>query len=114
MDMHAGQLSISPETVRELVDDQFPQWRSLAVQAVDAAGTVNAIFRIGGQLAARFALIPGNVLVCGGAWPGSSTSAAWDQRTLPWILLLPGICSSLAPGRCSATTCGVTIWSGTR
>ncbi len=46
--MHAGQLSVSPETVRELVDDQFARWRSLAIQAVDSAGTVNAIFRIGG------------------------------------------------------------------
>ena len=59
MDMHAGQLSVSPETVRELVDEQFPKWRSLAIQAVDSAGTVNAIFRIGGQFAARFALEPG-------------------------------------------------------
>jgi aminoglycoside phosphotransferase (APT) family kinase protein len=59
VDMHAGQLSVSPETVRELVDEQFPKWRSLAIQAVDSAGTVNAIFRIGGQFAARFALEPG-------------------------------------------------------
>jgi len=52
--MHAGQLAVSPETVRELVADQFPQWRGLAITAVDAPGTVNAIFRIGGQFAARF------------------------------------------------------------
>lgn len=59
MDMHAGQLSVSAETVRGLVDDQFPQWRSLDIQAVNSAGTVNSIFRIGGQFAARFALKPG-------------------------------------------------------
>ena len=58
VDMHASQLIVSPETVRELVDEQFPRWRSLAIQAVDSAGTVNAIFRIGGQFAARFALEP--------------------------------------------------------
>jgi aminoglycoside phosphotransferase (APT) family kinase protein len=58
--MHANQLTVSPETVRELLDDQFPHWRSLAIQAVDSAGTVNAIFRIGGQFAARFALKPGD------------------------------------------------------
>jgi aminoglycoside phosphotransferase (APT) family kinase protein len=45
--------------VRELVDEQFPDWRQLAVTKVDAAGTVNAIFRIGGQFAARFPLRPG-------------------------------------------------------
>ena len=58
VDMHARQLTVSTETVRELVAEQFPRWRSLAIQAVDAAGTVNAIFRIGGRFAARFALEP--------------------------------------------------------
>ena len=61
MDMHAGQLAVSPDTVRELVADQFPLWRGLAIRVVDAPGTVNAIFRIGGQLAARFPLKPGAV-----------------------------------------------------
>jgi len=59
--MHPGQLAVSPETVRELVADQFPQWRGLAITAVDAPGTVNAIFRIGGQFAARFPRQPGDV-----------------------------------------------------
>ena len=54
--MHANQLSVSPETVRRLVDEQFPQWRSLPVRAIASPGTVNAIFRIGDQLAARFPL----------------------------------------------------------
>jgi aminoglycoside phosphotransferase (APT) family kinase protein len=45
--------------VRELVDAQFHGWRQLAVTKVVAAGTVNAIFRIGGRLAARFPLRPG-------------------------------------------------------
>jgi aminoglycoside phosphotransferase (APT) family kinase protein len=46
--------------VRELVDEQFPRWRDLPVKAVESPGTVNAIFRIGGQLAARFPLRPGD------------------------------------------------------
>ena len=58
--MHADQLAASPGMVRELVDEQFPGWRQLAITTVDAAGTVNAIFRIGGQLAARFLLRPGD------------------------------------------------------
>jgi aminoglycoside phosphotransferase (APT) family kinase protein len=58
VDMHAGQLTISAKTVRELVDEQFPRWRSLAIRPVDSQGTVSAIFRIGDQLAARFALEP--------------------------------------------------------
>jgi aminoglycoside phosphotransferase (APT) family kinase protein len=42
--------------VRERVDAQFPGWRQLAITKVDAVGTVNAIFRIGDRLAARFRL----------------------------------------------------------
>ena len=57
--MHAGQLAITVQTVRALVDDQFPAWRGQAITGVRAPGTVNAIFRIGEQLAARFPLQPG-------------------------------------------------------
>ena len=58
--MHEGQLAVSPGMVRELVDSQFPGWSGLAVTAVESPGTVNAIFRVGGRLAARFPLRPGD------------------------------------------------------
>ncbi|MFI9006034.1 aminoglycoside phosphotransferase family protein [Actinosynnema sp. NPDC053489] len=61
MDMHADQLAVSPAAVRRLVDAQFPRWRGLPVTAVASRGTVNAIFRIGDGLAARFPLRPGDV-----------------------------------------------------
>jgi aminoglycoside phosphotransferase (APT) family kinase protein len=54
--MHAGQLTVSVETVRSLVADQFPNWTNLRVEPVRSEGTVNAIFRLGDRLAARFAL----------------------------------------------------------
>jgi len=54
--MHAGQLTVTVETVRELVDEQFPEWRALPIQALASQGTVNAIFRIGDRLVARFPL----------------------------------------------------------
>lgn len=47
VDMHADQLTVSPQTVRELVDEQFPAWRELPVTRVASQGTANAIFRIG-------------------------------------------------------------------
>lgn len=56
--MHADQLSVSYKMVRELVDDQFPSWRQLAITTVEPAGTVNAIFRIGDRFTARFPLRP--------------------------------------------------------
>jgi len=58
--MHANQLAVSPGTVRDLVGAQFPAWRHLTVRAVEPAGTVNAIFRIGDELVARFPLRPGS------------------------------------------------------
>jgi aminoglycoside phosphotransferase (APT) family kinase protein len=59
--MRDNQPAIPPKTVRELVDDQFPQWRALPVRAVASQGTVNAIFRIGDDLAARFPIHPADV-----------------------------------------------------
>lgn len=56
MKMHANQLTVSPETVRTLVEQQFPEWRSLPVRSVAGQGTVNAVFRIGDRFAARFPL----------------------------------------------------------
>ncbi|MFF4620159.1 aminoglycoside phosphotransferase family protein [Nonomuraea jabiensis] len=57
--MHANQLTVSPETVRALVDEQFPEWRSLPITGIAGHGTVNAIFRIGDRFAARFPLQAG-------------------------------------------------------
>jgi aminoglycoside phosphotransferase (APT) family kinase protein len=54
--MHPGQLAVSVPLVRALVDEQFPRWRDLEIKAVSSPGTVNAIFRIGDALAARFPL----------------------------------------------------------
>lgn len=59
--MHANQLTVTPETVRKLVDEQFPEWRGLHVKGVPSQGTVNALFRIGDEYLARFPLEPGDV-----------------------------------------------------
>ncbi|NUR25618.1 MAG: aminoglycoside phosphotransferase family protein [Catenulispora sp.] len=59
--MHDGQLTITTSTVRELIEGQFPQWRGSPVRRVGTNGTVNAVFRIGEDLAARFRLLPDDV-----------------------------------------------------
>ncbi|QYN40178.1 aminoglycoside phosphotransferase family protein [Pseudonocardia sp. DSM 110487] len=59
--MHADQLAVPTETVRALVHEQFPEWARLPITAVVSEGTVNAIFRVGDRLAARFPLRPGDV-----------------------------------------------------
>jgi aminoglycoside phosphotransferase (APT) family kinase protein len=57
MDMHEGQLAIDAGQVRRLVAAQFPEWTHLAVHPVASTGTVNALFRLGDELVARFPLV---------------------------------------------------------
>lgn len=54
--MHPDQITVSPDQVRALVADQAPQWATGRVRFVPTVGTVNSIFRIGDDLAARFPL----------------------------------------------------------
>jgi aminoglycoside phosphotransferase (APT) family kinase protein len=61
MRMHANQLTVPLQVVRALVDAQFPRWRGLPIRHLATQGTVNAIFRIGDRLAARFPLEPRDV-----------------------------------------------------
>ena len=56
--MHEDQLALDVGTVRRLVDEQFPRWRALPIHRVLTSGTVNAIFRLGDDLTARFPLRP--------------------------------------------------------
>jgi aminoglycoside phosphotransferase (APT) family kinase protein len=59
--MHKNQLTVVAGTVRALVAEQFPDWAGLPIRAVMSHGTVNALFRIGDRLAARFPLEPGDL-----------------------------------------------------
>lgn len=56
MTMHDDQIEIPVDVVRTLLDSQFPQLRDAPVDAGESLGTVNAIFRVGEDLAARFPL----------------------------------------------------------
>lgn len=54
--MHRDQVHIDADIARNLIHDQFPQYRDRDVMAVGTSGTVNAIFRVGSDSAARFPL----------------------------------------------------------
>ncbi|MET9555411.1 aminoglycoside phosphotransferase family protein [Streptomyces sp. NPDC006645] len=56
MTMHDDQVDVTAETVGELIREQFPQWRGKEIRFLPSAGTVNAIFRVGDDLSARFPL----------------------------------------------------------
>lgn len=58
MIMHEGQLEISTELVRRLLDEQFPDWAGLPITQVRSTGTVNALFRLGDELSVRLPLMP--------------------------------------------------------
>jgi aminoglycoside phosphotransferase (APT) family kinase protein len=51
--MHADELDIDGSLVRRLLAAQFPQWADLPIQAVRSAGSDNAIYRLGGDMAVR-------------------------------------------------------------
>jgi aminoglycoside phosphotransferase (APT) family kinase protein len=57
MTMPPDHLHVDAQTVRRLVEVQFPQWRGVTVTELRTPGTVNAFFRIGDDLAARFPLV---------------------------------------------------------
>jgi aminoglycoside phosphotransferase (APT) family kinase protein len=57
--MHAGMHRIDDDLVRRLIAGQFPQWAGLAVQRWPSGGTVNAMYRLGGDMAVRLPLVQG-------------------------------------------------------
>jgi aminoglycoside phosphotransferase (APT) family kinase protein len=51
--MHVDELELDEALVRQLLAEQFPEWADLPLSRVEPAGTVNAIFRLGGELSLR-------------------------------------------------------------
>lgn len=51
--MHADEAHIDELVVRQLLCAQFPHWANLPLSPVDSAGTDNAMYRLGGDLAVR-------------------------------------------------------------
>lgn len=57
--MHADEADIDAPLVRRLLAAQFPHWADLAFEPVDSNGTVNAIYRLGDDMAVRLPRIEG-------------------------------------------------------
>jgi aminoglycoside phosphotransferase (APT) family kinase protein len=51
--MHADEADIDTDLVRAMVATRFPHWAALPVTPVESAGTVNAMYRLGEDLAVR-------------------------------------------------------------
>ncbi len=51
--MHAGEVATDVPLVRRLLTAQFPQWAGLPIAPVASAGTDNALYRLGDDMAVR-------------------------------------------------------------
>ncbi|WP_394840980.1 aminoglycoside phosphotransferase family protein [Pendulispora brunnea] len=51
--MHAHELDIDIRLVQRLISIQFPQWACLPLARIESAGTMNAIYRLGTEMAVR-------------------------------------------------------------
>jgi aminoglycoside phosphotransferase (APT) family kinase protein len=51
--MHADEVVTDESLVRRLLTAQFPEWSALPIERVEPAGTDNAIYRLGNDLAVR-------------------------------------------------------------
>jgi aminoglycoside phosphotransferase (APT) family kinase protein len=78
--MHVDERDIDEELVRRLLVKQFPRWADLPLYRVEAAGTVNAIFRLGDQLSIR---VPRR----NGARTPGSKEVEWLPRLAPQLPL---------------------------
>lgn len=72
--MHEGEIRIDVELVRRLVAEQFPELAGLQVAEAPSTGTVNAIYRIGGDSYARLPRVA--------VW---AESLERERRWLPWL-----------------------------
>lgn len=57
--MHAEEVDTGVPLVRRLLAAQFPRWAYLSIEPVDSAGTDNAIYRLGSEMAVRLPRIRG-------------------------------------------------------
>ena len=51
--MHADEIDIDTDLVRRLLAAQFPRWADLPIKPYSTSGTVNAVYRLGEDLAVR-------------------------------------------------------------
>lgn len=56
--MHADQLDVDESLVRRLLAAQFSRWAHLPLTPVESPGTVNALYRLGGDMVVRIPLRP--------------------------------------------------------
>lgn len=84
MAMHDDQVDVTTETVATLIQEQFPQWGDEDIRLLKSSGTVNAIFRVGNDLAARFPLRPADAAETRAVLQQESQASAEFARVSPF------------------------------
>ncbi len=77
--MHADELEIDEALVRRLLAEQFPEWAELPLARIEPQGTVNAIFRLGDELAVRLPRLA--------EWSAGEAELLWLPRLAPLLPL---------------------------
>jgi aminoglycoside phosphotransferase (APT) family kinase protein len=78
--MHADEVAIDVSLVGRLLAEQFPRWADLPIELVESAGTDNAIYRLGDDMAVRLPRI-------GWATGQVEKEHRWLQRLAPHLPL---------------------------
>jgi aminoglycoside phosphotransferase (APT) family kinase protein len=76
---HADEVETDVALVRRLLEEQFPEYVALPLQPVAESGTVNALYRLGDELAVR---IPRNRP---SSWSGLARELDWLPRLAPLL-----------------------------
>ncbi len=98
--LHPDQLEIDEALVRRLLEAQFPMWARLALERVSSAGTENAIYRLGDDMAVRLPFRP-----------GMDEQIEKDHRFLPTLAPQLPLAIPLPLGRGAATAEYPSSWS---
>jgi len=75
--MHDDEVDTNVESVRRLLTSQHPQWAELPIERVSSAGTDNAMYRLGEELAVQLAGVI-DWGTCGVGDPAIETTVAWS------------------------------------
>ncbi len=78
--MHADELDIDTDLVRQLLRQQFPHWAELEIERVPDAGTDNALYRLGADMVVRLPRREHNVI-------GLEKERVWLPRLAPLLPL---------------------------
>ncbi|MFE7170792.1 aminoglycoside phosphotransferase family protein [Streptomyces sp. NPDC057616] len=102
--MHADELDIDTALVSRLIAEQLPQWAGLPVRPVASAGTDNAMYRLGDDMAVRLPRLPGGARQI-------DKEHRWVPRLAPHLpLAVPAPLAKGVPGAGYGLSWGVYRW----